>query len=162
MKIYSIRQTQFIPISLAEAWDFFSSPHNLARITPAKMKFVILSVSGGNRVYAGQIIRYTVRVLPFYTVHWMTEITHVQEPNFFADEQRFGPYALWHHQHFFKEVEGGIEMTDEVHYAIPLGILGRLAHTLFVGRELTAIFEYRFQAVAKYFSAKHSTHTTKH
>ena len=151
MKIYNIKRVQFLPISLEEAWEFFSSPRNLSKITPAKMNFRILYMSGGDKTYAGQLIRYKVNVLPGISVHWVTEITQVKELNHFIDEQRFGPYALWHHQHHFKAVPGGVEMTDEVNYAIPFGILGTLAHLIFVGREVNAIFEHRFKVLEAYF-----------
>ena len=154
MKIYTIQQKQFLPISIQEAWDFFSSPENLAKITPAKMNFRIIHNSGSGKIYAGQIIRYKVQVLPFYSVNWMTEITHVHAPFYFVDDQRFGPYALWHHQHHFKEVPGGVEMTDEVNYAIPMGPLGRLAHFIFVGREVNRIFEHRFKVLEAYFKGE--------
>ena len=154
MKIYNLTREQFLPITLQEAWDFFSSPTNLAKITPAHMKFKILYISGGNKAYAGQIIRYKINVLPFLPMHWVTAITQVKEPLHFIDEQRFGPYALWHHQHHFKEVAGGILMTDEVNYAIPLGLLGRLAHWLFVGKEVNTIFEHRFKALEDFFSSE--------
>ncbi len=152
MKIYTLIRTQFLPISMAEAWDFFSTPRNLSKITPEHMGFKILYVSGGEKTYAGQIIRYHVQILPGIKVHWVTEISHVQEPEYFVDEQRFGPYTLWHHQHRFKAVAGGVEMTDEVNYAIPLGPLGRLAHWLFVGREVNRIFEHRFTVLEGYFN----------
>lgn len=153
MKVYTLRKTQFIPITLKEAWNFFSTPDNLTRITPEHMGFQIRYNSGGTKMYPGQIIRYSVRVLPFYTVDWVTEITHVHEYNYFVDEQRFGPYSLWHHQHHFNEVAGGVEIIDEVNYVIPLGILGRLAHWIFVGREVSAIFNHRYAVLEKYFSA---------
>lgn len=152
MKIYHLKRVQFLPITLQEAWSFFSSPHNLEKITPKRMGFRILYKSGDDKMYPGQLIRYTVKGLPLIPMHWVTEITHVQEPHYFVDEQRFGPYALWHHQHRFKEVEGGIEMTDEVNYAIPLGFLGRMANVLFVGREVNTIFDHRFNVLEKYFS----------
>jgi ligand-binding SRPBCC domain-containing protein len=151
MKIYNLKRTQFLPIALPEAWDFFSSPKNLSKITPEHMGFKILYISGGDKAYAGQIIRYHVSILPGMKVHWVTEITQVKEHLYFIDEQRFGPYALWHHQHHFKEVPGGVEMTDEVNYAIPLGPLGRLAHFLFVGGEVNRIFEHRFKVLEAYF-----------
>jgi ligand-binding SRPBCC domain-containing protein len=151
MKIYNLKRTQFLPISLGEAWDFFSTPRNLAKITPAEMGFHILYVSGGEKTYAGQIIRYKVQIAPLINVQWVTEITHVSEPYYFVDEQRFGPYALWHHQHHFKEVPGGVEMTDEVNYAIPLGLLGQLANTIFVGREVNRIFDHRYKVLEAYF-----------
>lgn len=154
MKVYTLKRVQVLPITLSEAWEFFSSPRNLSKITPEHMGFEIQYISGGEKTYAGQIIRYRVQVLPGIKVHWVTEITHVQEPVYFVDEQRFGPYALWHHQHRFKEVPGGVEMTDEVNYAIPLGILGRLANFIFVGREVNRIFDHRFTTLEQYFSKK--------
>ncbi|MGC4021682.1 MAG: SRPBCC family protein [Cyclobacteriaceae bacterium] len=151
MKIYNIHSTQFLPISIKDAWDFFSSPRNLAKITPSKMNFEILSVTEDKRVYAGQMIQYKVTVLPGLRVKWLTEITHVSEHNHFIDEQRFGPYTMWHHQHFFKEVENGVEMTDHVTYALPLGFLGRLAHWLFVRKEIENIFEHRKETLNRLF-----------
>jgi ligand-binding SRPBCC domain-containing protein len=153
MRIYHLYRKQFLPITLTEAWSFFSSPKNLAVITPPYMRFKILYISRpDDDVYAGQLIRYTVGVMPGVNVHWVTEITHVNKPQSFIDEQRFGPYALWHHQHHFKEVAGGIEMTDEVNYAIPFGILGRLANWLFVGKKVTTIFDYRYTTLEKLFT----------
>lgn len=154
MKVYNLTRTQFLPISLSEAWEFFSSPKNLSKITPSKLNFRILYISGGDKAYAGQIIRYKVTVPPGVTVHWVTEITQVKENAHFIDEQRFGPYALWHHQHHFKAVPGGVLMTDEVNYAIPFGIIGQLAHWLFVGKQVRAIFDHRFSVLEKYFSPK--------
>lgn len=151
MKVYQIKRTQKLPISVEEAWDFFSSPKNLARITPAHMRFHILGFSGGDKMYAGQIIRYKINVLPLVPARWTSEITHVQAPHFFVDVQRFGPFAMWHHQHRFKEVPGGVEMTDEVNYAIPLGILGRLAHWMFVRNEVNRIFDHRFRILETFF-----------
>jgi ligand-binding SRPBCC domain-containing protein len=151
MKIYNLSRTQFLPISLREAWDFFSAPANLSKITPEHMKFKILYTSGGSKAYAGQIIRYKINVLPGIMVHWVTEITHVGELSYFVDEQRFGPYALWHHQHHFKEVPGGVEMRDELNYAIPWGILGRLANWVFVGAEVNRIFDHRYKVLEQYF-----------
>jgi ligand-binding SRPBCC domain-containing protein len=152
MKIYHLKRTQFLPISIQQAWDFFSSPNNLAVITPAHMKFKVLYMSGGDKMYAGQIIRYKVNVLPWLRLNWMTEITQVNEPYHFIDEQRFGPYSLWHHQHHFREVNGGVEMTDELNYAIPYGIIGQLAKSIFVEREVNAIFDFRYKILEKHFN----------
>jgi ligand-binding SRPBCC domain-containing protein len=154
MKTYSLIRTQFLPITLQEAWAFFSSPDNLFRITPEHMKFRILYKSGGRKMYPGQIIKYTVNGLPRIPMKWTTEITHVQEPFYFADEQRTGPYKLWHHQHHFRELADGVEIKDEVNYALPLGVLGRFAHWLFVRREVNRIFDYRCAALEKYFPKK--------
>ena len=161
MKVYTLKKTQFLPITLEEAWSFFSTPANLSKITPEHMGFHIRYFSGGPAMYPGQIIRYTVRVLPYFEVDWVTEITHVKEFEYFVDEQRFGPYALWHHQHHFKEVPGGIEMVDEVNYAIPLGILGRLANWLFVSREVNTIFNHRYAVLEKYFTKENNTSILK-
>jgi ligand-binding SRPBCC domain-containing protein len=151
MKIYNLKRVQFLPVPLTEAWDFFSTPKNLSKITPVHMGFKILYMSGGDKAYAGQLIRYKVNVLPGIAVHWVTEITQVKEPHHFIDEQRFGPYALWHHQHHLKEVPGGVEMTDEVNYAIGYGFIGRLAHWLFVGNEVNRIFNHRYTVLEQYF-----------
>lgn len=148
MAIYTLQRKQFLPISLKEAWDFFSSPKNLQAITPSYMGFQILS-GADKSMYPGQIIEYTVRPVLGIPMYWMTEITQVRDMEFFIDEQRSGPYKLWHHQHFFKEVEGGVEMEDIVHYQLPLSILGTCAHALFVKRQLASIFDYRYEVLDK-------------
>jgi ligand-binding SRPBCC domain-containing protein len=152
VKVYTLQRTQFLPVSLREAWNFFSNPANLSRITPPHMGFRILHMSGGRHMYPGQIIRYIVHGIPGIPMHWMTEITHVEEPYYFVDEQRSGPYAFWHHQHRFQETDGGVVMTDEVNYALPLGILGRVAHVVFVQRELNRIFDYRYRILEEIFN----------
>ncbi len=136
---------------MEQAWDFFSSPANLQRITPAEMGFKIISRFHGLRMSPGQLIEYKVRPLLGIPVYWMTEITQVQEPVYFIDQQRFGPYTLWHHQHHFKAIPGGVEMTDIVHYRIPFGLLGDLANWLFVKKKLQGIFQYRYKAVEELF-----------
>jgi ligand-binding SRPBCC domain-containing protein len=151
MRARSLKRIQVLPITLEKAWDFFSDPGNLATITPEGMGFHILSSERPKRMYAGQLIEYTVSPVLGIPMYWMTEITHVVEGKYFIDEQRFGPYALWHHQHHFREVEGGVEMTDIIHYKIPLGPLGILADRLFVRKKLEAIFDYRYVAVDKLF-----------
>ena len=116
------------------------------------MGFEIQYMSGENKTYAGQIISYKIKILGGIKVNWVTEITHVKDLYYFVDEQRFGPYALWHHQHHFKEIEGGVEMVDEVNYAIPFGLIGRLANWLFVGRQVSAIFDHRYKVLESYFA----------
>lgn len=151
MTLYNLKSKQVLPISLKEAWEFFSTPSNLSKITPGDMGFDIQYISGGHKTYAGQIISYKIKILGGLRVNWVTEITHVDAPHYFVDEQRFGPYAMWHHQHSFTEIDGGVEMTDEVNYAIPLGLLGRLAHWLFVERQVNAIFDHRRSVLKAYF-----------
>ena len=150
-KVYSIKTVQTIPVPLAEAWDFFSNPANLPKITPANMQFQIISKHHGEEMYAGQIIEYKVKPFLNLGMYWMTEITQVVDQKYFIDEQRYGPYAMWHHQHHFKEIEGGTEMTDIVHYKIPFWIFGDIANGLFVQKQLQGIFDYRKKAVEQMF-----------
>lgn len=152
-KVYSLQTVQRIPVGLDKAWDFFSSPANLQTITPTSLGFKIISKFHGNRMYPGQIIEYKVSPVLGIPLYWMTEITHVEDQKFFVDEQRFGPYALWHHQHHFKSIPGGVEMTDIVHYKLPLWVLGDLAHAMFVRNQLKKIFDYRFEQVEKIFGS---------
>ncbi|WP_183567842.1 SRPBCC family protein [Mucilaginibacter sp. SP1R1] len=152
MKTYVLKTEQAIPISLEEAWDFFSSPLNLARITPDDMKFVVTSdYTADTKMYAGMIITYKISPLLGIKMNWMTEITHVADKQYFVDEQRFGPYALWHHQHHFKEIKGGVLMNDILHYAIPYGVLGRLSNSVFVGNKVKQIFAFREKAIEQLF-----------
>jgi len=150
MKIYKLERHQFVPITIDQAWDFFSSPKNLKKITPDYLGFEITSKEQ-EKMYAGMIITYIVKPLLGIPLRWMTEIKHVQEPNFFVDEQRVGPYKIWHHEHHFTETEGGVDMKDIIHYAMPLGILGRIAHAVQVKKQLNDIFNYRITAINKEF-----------
>lgn len=156
-KVYSIKTVQRMPISMDQAWDFFSSPDNLKNITPDNLGFKIISKHHGERMYIGQIIEYIVKPVLRIPLYWMTEITHVADRQYFIDEQRFGPYSLWHHQHHFKEIEGGVEMTDIVHYKIPFWILGDIAQALFVKAQVKNIFEFRFKATEKKFGKWNDT-----
>ena len=151
MAVYSLKAVQLIPVSLEKAWDFFSSPDNLQAITPAQLQFKIISQHHGSKMYPGQIIEYKVSPLLGIPVYWMTEITHVQDKQFFIDEQRYGPYSMWHHQHHFKITAGGVEMTDIVHYKLPFWWLGDIANSLFVKAQLQKIFAYRIQKVEELF-----------
>ena len=136
---------------LEQAWSFFSDPANLSAITPEDMKFKVISSFHGNVIYPGQIIEYKVRPLLGIPLYWMTEITHVIPGEYFVDEQRKGPYSFWHHQHHFKSIDGGVEMTDIVHYGIPLGFLGSIADKLYVKDKLAKIFEFRKAKVEEMF-----------
>ncbi|MHA7057146.1 SRPBCC family protein [Aquimarina sp. M1] len=150
MKIYTLRAKQNLPISLQEAWDFLSDPKNLKIITPDYMGFEI--VSGADRaMYAGQLIQYIVTPVAGIKTKWVTEITHVVDKRYFVDEQRFGPYALWHHKHFIKEIPGGVEMEDIIDYKVPFGILGQLVHPFLVKPKLKEIFNYREKKLLELF-----------
>jgi ligand-binding SRPBCC domain-containing protein len=152
MKIYTLECTQRLPIGIDEAWDFFSNPHNLPLITPPSMGFEIRS-RVPDRMYAGMIVTYTVRPLLSVPVTWVTEITHVDEPRMFVDEQRFGPYRFWHHQHHFREIDGGVEATDIVNYAMPLDPAGRFAQRWMVRPQLDRIFDFRRRALVERFGS---------
>lgn len=149
--VHTLKRIQVMKIGLDEAWDFFSSPQNLQKITPGYMKFKVIGNTFSETMYEGQIIEYTVRPLLGIPLYWMTEITHVREKKYFIDEQRFGPYALWHHQHHFKEVANGVEMTDFLHYKVPLYGLGKLMNKLLVEKQINRIFDYRYEKVAEMF-----------
>lgn len=150
MKIYRLHTVQKLPISLDEAWTFFSDPKNLKTITPNYMGFNILS-GAEKQMFPGQIIQYIVTPILGIKTKWVTEITHVVPQQHFVDEQRFGPYALWHHKHFFKAIEGGIEMEDIVDYKLPMGLLGQLVHPFLVKPKLDEIFQYRQQKLIDLF-----------
>lgn len=150
--LYRIESKQNLPISIEKAWDFISSPANLQLITPDHMKFNILQpFDAGAEMYAGMIIEYTVRPVLNIPLHWVTEITQVNRPHYFIDEQRKGPYRFWHHKHFLKEIPGGVEMQDIVHYDLPFSFLGSMMHTLFVKKQLKGIFAYREKKLKELF-----------
>ena len=153
MKVYKLETVQHLNATIEECWDFFSSPKNLQTITPKDMTFVIQDYDG-KRMYPGQVITYTLKPLLGIKINWMTIITVSQENKYFVDEQRFGPYALWHHKHFFEPTETGTKMTDIVHYALPLGFLGRIMNTLVVKNKVKNIFDYRRNTIDELFKVK--------
>ncbi|GGF09957.1 SRPBCC family protein [Flavobacterium limi] len=154
MKIYKIETIQHLNATIEDCWDFFSSPKNLQTITPNDMSFEIQDFDG-KRMYPGQIITYTLKPLFGIKINWVTVITVSQENQYFIDEQRFGPYALWHHKHFFEPGEnGGTKMTDIVHYAIPFGFLGQIMNKLVVNKKVNGIFDFRRTKIDELFNSK--------
>lgn len=151
MSVHKLKTSQKIPADIEEVWKFFSDPVNLKTITPEHLDFKILSAQDEINIHSGQIIEYTVRPILKIPIYWMTEITSVEQKNFFIDEQREGPYALWHHQHLFLTIPGGTEMKDLVHYKLPLGFLGDMVNKLIVRDQLRYIFTYRFYKVEELF-----------
>lgn len=150
MKIYTLHTKQKLPITVQEAWNFLSDPKNLKVITPEYMGFNILS--GADRpMFPGQIIQYIVTPIAGIKTKWVTEITHVKDKDYFVDEQRFGPYALWHHKHFINEIDGGVEMEDIIDYKLPMGFLGELVQPFLVEPKLKEIFDYRKQKLTELF-----------
>lgn len=151
--MYQLKSTQFIPASLETCWDYFSSPNNLKEITPKNMGFIIKTDLPG-KMYEGMMIEYIVTPLLGIPMNWITEIKAVKEGVFFIDEQRKGPYKIWHHEHHFKAVEGGVEMTDIVSYEVPFGFLGKLVHPIIVRPKLEQIFQYRTMKINEIFPAE--------
>ncbi len=150
MQLYQLNARQALPIDKPTAWEFLSNPANLKVITPEHMDFHILS--GAERpMFEGQIIHYKVSPFAGFTTKWVSEICSLREGDYFVDKQLFGPYALWHHKHFIKEIEGGVLMEDCIDYKIPFGFLGRLAHPLTVKKQLRQIFYYREQKLKEIF-----------
>lgn len=158
MAFYQLHKTQKVTCSLDEIWEFISSPKNLKEITPDHMGFDITSKDTPEKMYPGMIITYKVSPLLGIKMNWMTEITQVNEKNFFIDEQRVGPYKLWHHQHFVEEIEGGVIMRDIVTYQPPFGILGAMMNGLVIKKKLEEIFDYRTKAVEKKYGVFKEKH----
>lgn len=151
MAFYQLHKKHFLPASTDEVWEFISNPENLKVITPEYMGFVITSGKLPEKMYPGMIITYTVKPLFGIKMTWVTEITHIEEKKYFIDEQKAGPYSIWHHQHIIEPVEGGVMMTDIVSYSPPFGILGRIANSLLIRRQLENIFNYREKVLNNMF-----------
>ena len=151
MGFYQLHKTQMVPATLNEVWDFISSPANLKKITPKYMGFDIISGFLSPKMYPGMIISYKVSPVFGIKMTWVTEITHMKEKEYFVDEQRIGPYAMWHHEHKIEAIEGGVLMTDIVSYQPPFGFLGSIANTVLIKKQLREIFDYRTQAMEKIF-----------
>ena len=150
MKIYTLHKKQQLPISLEKAWEFLSNPKNLKVITPDYMSFNIVS-NIDRPLYTGQVIQYIVTPLLGIKTQWVSEITHIEDKKYFVDEQMYGPYALWHHKHFVKEIPGGVELEDIIDYKVPLGWLGQLVHPFLVKPKLEEIFNYRQEKLLELF-----------
>ena len=153
MAIKVLRTEQFLPIGLEKAWDFFSSPKNLNEITPEDIIFKILS-DLPDKMYAGLIINYKVAPVLNIPLAWTTEITQVVPMQYFVDEQRKGPYNIWHHEHHFEAVEGGVIMRDILHYDIGRWLLGDLLGALFIHKKVSEIFDFRFKKLETMFGKK--------
>lgn len=150
MQTFYLKRKQTLPVDPETAWAFFSNPSNLRLITPPWLDFSITRRLP-DTIYAGLIITYRIRPVAGMGVPWVSEITQVQPPGFFVDEQRHGPFSFWHHQHHLQEIPGGTRIKDEVHYRLPLGPLGILVHTFSVRRKLEAIFDYRYHVCRDIF-----------
>ncbi|MFN0290964.1 SRPBCC family protein [Pedobacter helvus] len=153
MKKYQLYRETILPITLLEAWDFFSNPSNLSKITPAEMEFKVVTSNLPQHIHNGLMIEYVVRPLAGVPLKWLSQISSVNAPHSFVDEQLKGPYAYWHHEHTFEEKDGKVLMKDHVTYAISFGWLGRLANALIVRSKLEQIFDYRTAQILNIFKA---------
>ena len=150
MKIYRFQKKQKLPITLDQAWAFLCNPANLSKLTPPEMNMKIIS-GAEKQMYAGQVIQYSVTPLPGFKTKWVSEITQFQDKKYFIDLQLYGPYAFWHHKHFIKEIDGGVEMEDIIDYKVPFGLLGQLVHPILVKPKLESIFKYRTKQLETIF-----------
>ncbi len=151
--IHQLIQEQTIPAPLEAVWTYFATPQNLTEMTPPEMNFEIMR-GGAESMHAGQMIEYRVSLFPGVKTRWLTEITHVIPQEYFVDEQRIGPYRIWHHEHHFLESENGTHMTDTITYTLPFGPLGDIMHSLWVRYQLKKIFEYRYQKINALFKER--------
>ena len=151
MAFYQFQKHQKISTTIDEIWDFISSPANLKEITPDYMGFDITTKNLPDKMYAGMVISYEVSPLLGIKTTWVTEITHIIEKQYFVDEQRVGPYSLWHHQHIIEPIEDGVLMTDIVSYQPPFGFLGAIANALIIKNKLNEIFDFRTRAIETKF-----------
>lgn len=154
MAFYQLTRTQTIPAGINDVWNYIATPRNLQEITPADMGFLITSNNGSERMYPGMIITYKVSPLFGIKLNWVTEITHISEYEYFVDEQRIGPYSMWHHEHKIQPVDGGVQMTDIVSYQPPLGFIGGIVNSLILKKRLQQIFDYRFMVLKQRFNKK--------
>lgn len=148
--IYKIKKSIKLKLDIDQAWSFFSNPNNLKIITPPKLNMTITSEEQ-NQMYEGMIIKYNVHPILNIPLPWVTEITHVVPEKYFVDEQRFGPYKMWHHQHLFEPIKDGVEVIDIVDYIMPFGPIGSVVHALFVRKDIESIFEYRSKVLSEKF-----------
>ena len=151
MNTYTLHREQFLPVTLQEAWEFFSTPMNLEKITPGDMAFEVITNLEGQSIYKGMLIEYRVTPLFGIRMKWVTKIGDVVPLKKFVDTQLKGPYALWEHTHTFTEKDGGVLMHDDVRYGLPMGVFGTIAHTIVVKKKLENIFDYRAEVLRKFF-----------
>ena len=151
MGFYQFKRQQVIHRPIEELWLFISNPKNLKKITPDYMGFDVMSEKLSDKMYEGMIISYKVSPLLGVKTTWVTEITHIKEGTYFVDEQRVGPYKIWHHQHFLESIPEGTLMTDIISYQPPFGVLGSIANKLFIKQKLEEIFDYRSKILIQLF-----------
>lgn len=152
---HSFQIVQQLPVSVRQAWNFFSNPENLQLITPSDFQFKILTPLNGS-IYPGQVIDYTVRPLFSIRMKWRTIITKVDHEVMFVDEQQKGPYRYWQHQHYFRPFEGGTEMTDTVSYEVPGAFFGDILNKMIIKKKLKDLFDYRSTQITRIVHANNT------
>ena len=151
MKIYRYRRAQTVPANLSDVWDYFSHPGKVPEVLPKSQKHILKSKLP-RFIYTGMLFSFKTKALFGFSRNWTSMVIYENEPNYFIDEQKFGPFKYWHHQHIFTDVYSGVEIEDVIHYAMPFGFLGRIANKLFVAPRLRKIFDYRQKQISKLFS----------
>jgi len=154
MALYRFEHTQIIPLTLEDSWRFFTNPRNLSELTPAAMNFRHRFEPDAERVYPGMILAYSLTPMAGIPVNWVTEITHVEPLVRFIDEQKSGPFSMWHHIHEFSEVPEGTKIHDTLYYSLPFSFLGQFAHSLFVKNQIENIFRYRSKRMKEIFQIR--------
>ena len=154
MPVYQYKTTQLLKADPEKVWEFISSPENLSKITPPHMGFEIISDELPEKMYPGMMIFYKVSPLKGFRTNWLTEITQVRDGEYFVDEQRSGPYAIWHHEHILESEQNGVQMKDIITYKPPFGFLGEIANKLFIRKQLKKIFDYRYIRMDEMFNGE--------
>lgn len=151
MKIYHLQRSQQLPITQDIAWAFFSNPANLTQLTPSWAHMTDISPERSHSIYTGMVQVLEIKLLGFIPCQWVSVITHIDAPHSFVDEQKIGPFVLWHHRHLIVPIQEGVEVRDTVHYALPVGVFGTAAHRFFVRKQLHALFDYRARMLTEFF-----------
>ncbi|MBU8891280.1 MAG: SRPBCC family protein [Bacteroidales bacterium] len=151
--MHKLKKTQNISLPVQEAWEFFSQPDNIEKITPSNLHFKILSRSDAGEMYPGMIISYKVSSLSNLVVKWVTEVTQIKKHKYFIDHQIQGLYKIWHHEHHFKEIANGTEMKDILFYDVRFGFVGQLLHKIFIRKRIEEIFNYRELKIKELFGS---------
>ena len=150
--LYTLYAKQTVAKEIDLLWDFFRKPRNLNKLTPEDVEFKITSGKSDD-FYEGKIISYKIRPFKMINLNCVTEISQVKEGFYFVDNQIFGPYKMWHHEHHFKSNgDGTTDIIDKVKYKLPFYILGRLMHKIFIKRKLVNIFMFRQKQINNLFN----------
>ena len=140
--MYELYRELVVKTTRKEAWNFIRNPANLNKITPNDLSFEIIS-DVPDEMYEGMLVEYKVNIPIIGKQEWVSELQHIVPEYSFVDEQKIGPYKLWYHYHAIEDVKDGVKLIDRVSYQTPFGVLGKIAHVLFINKMLNKIFNYR-------------------